>query len=64
VRVAGELFKLADGEPIVTEHCYKHTPAAMHALLALSGWRPRQVFTATAMPFRLWLCEPLAANRV
>jgi dimethylhistidine N-methyltransferase len=64
VRVAGELFKLAHGEPIVTEHCYKHTPAAMHALLALSGWRPRQVFTAQATPFRLWLCEPLAANRV
>jgi dimethylhistidine N-methyltransferase len=64
VRVAGELIKLADGEPIVTEHCYKHTPAAMHALLALAGWRPRQVFTAAATPFRLWLCEPLAANRV
>ena len=64
VRVGGELFKLADGESIVTEHCYKHTPAAMHALLAIAGWRPRQVFTAATTPFRLWLCEPLAANRV
>jgi hypothetical protein len=30
----------------------------------LTGLRPRQVFTAAATPFRLWLCEPLAANRV
>jgi L-histidine N-alpha-methyltransferase len=64
VRVAGELFTFVAGESIVTEHCYKHTPAAMHALLASAGWRPRQVFTASAMPFRLWLCEPLAGNRV
>jgi dimethylhistidine N-methyltransferase len=64
VRVAGEPFTFVAGESIVTEHCYKHTPAAMHALLASAGWRPRQVFTASAMPFRLWLCEPLAGNRV
>jgi L-histidine N-alpha-methyltransferase len=64
VRVAGEPFTFVAGESIVTEHCYKHTPAAMHALLASAGWRPRQVFTASPMPFRLWLCEPLAGNRV
>ncbi|HET9625174.1 MAG TPA: L-histidine N(alpha)-methyltransferase [Kofleriaceae bacterium] len=64
VRVgAAEVTFVAD-EPIVTEHCYKHTPAAMHALLASAGWRPRQVFTASPMPFRLWLCEPAAAIRV
>jgi L-histidine Nalpha-methyltransferase len=61
--VSGERIAFAEGEPIVTEHCYKHTPAAMHALLAMSGWRPRQVFTAAATPFRLWLCEPLVTNR-
>jgi hypothetical protein len=45
---------------MVTEHCYKHTPAAMHALLGMAGWRPRQVFTDQNVPFRLWLCEPHA----
>jgi len=64
VRIAGEPISFAAGEAIVTEHCYKHTPAAMHALLAMSGWRPRQVFTAATMPFRLWLCEALAIDRV
>jgi dimethylhistidine N-methyltransferase len=63
VQVGGEPIAFAAGEPIVTEHCYKHTPAAMHALLATAGWRPRQVFTAATTPFRLWLCEPLARNR-
>ena len=62
--VSGQCFQFAAGEPIVTEHCYKHTPAAMHALLTMSGWRPRQVFTATAVPFRLWLCEPIQLDRV
>ena len=63
VRIAGETIAFAAGEAIVTEHCYKHTPAAMHALLAMSGWCPRQVFTAPGKPFRLWLCEPLMMNR-
>jgi uncharacterized SAM-dependent methyltransferase len=49
----------APGESIVTEHCYKHTPQAFQALLAGAGWKPRQVFTATEVPYRLWLCEPL-----
>jgi dimethylhistidine N-methyltransferase len=64
VRVAGVDVTFFADEPIVTAHCYKHTPAAMHALLASAGWRPRQVFTASAMPFRLWLCEPAPAIRV
>ena len=60
VSVSGQPILFTAGESIVTEHCYKHTPAAMHALLALSGWRPRQVFTGAATAFRIWLCEPLA----
>jgi dimethylhistidine N-methyltransferase len=64
VRIGGESITFVADEPIVTEHCYKHTPAAMHALLASAGWRPRQVFTAVSTPFRLWLCEPAAGNRV
>jgi dimethylhistidine N-methyltransferase len=64
VRIGGATITFVADEPIVTEHCYKHTPAAMHALLASAGWRPRQVFTASPTPFRLWLCEPAASNRV
>jgi dimethylhistidine N-methyltransferase len=64
VAIAGAVVALAAGEPIVTEHCYKHTPAAMHAILTRAGWRPRQVFTSTITPFRLWLCEPLGGIRV
>jgi L-histidine N-alpha-methyltransferase len=64
VRVAGSTIALSIDEPIVTEHCYKHTPAAMHGLLTTAGWRPRQVFTSAVTPFRLWLCEPIRADRV
>lgn len=58
VRVDGATIAFAPGEPIVTEHCYKHTPEAMQAILSAAGWRPRQVFTASQVPYRLWLCEP------
>lgn len=64
VHIAGDTIGFAAGEPIVTEHCYKHTPAAMHALLTMAGWRPRQVFTSAITPFRLWLCEPLRPDCV
>lgn len=63
VRVAGRTIPFAAGEPIVTEHCYKHTPEALRALLATGGWRPRQVFTSPRRPYRLWLCEPLTWMR-
>src|SRR5690606_24540538 len=57
VRVDGALFVLAAGEPIVTEHCYKHTPEALRLLLAVAGWRPLRVFADSQLPYRLWLCE-------
>lgn len=60
VRIDGETIAFASGEPVVTEHCYKHTPAAMEALLAFSGWRPRHVFASTRAAYRVWLCEPRA----
>lgn len=63
VRIAGQTIAFAAGESIVTEHCYQHSPAAMHTSLAMSGWCPRQVFAAAAAPFRLWLCEPLVTDR-
>jgi len=63
VRIDGQIIAFAPGEPIVTEHCYKHTPDAMQALLTAAGWRPRQVYTSPEKPFRLWLCEPLTWMR-
>lgn len=62
-RIDGVTVTFAPGESIVTEHCYKHTPVAMQAILASAGWRPRHIFTATQVPYRLWLCEPLVWNR-
>jgi L-histidine N-alpha-methyltransferase len=59
VRVGNQTFAFATGESIVTEHCYKHSPMAMQAILGAAGWRPRQVFTSSHQPFRLWLCEPI-----
>ena len=64
VRIGNEDVTIAADEPIVTEHCYKHTPAAMHMLLGTAGWRIRQLFTSSQRPYRLWLCEPLAWNRL
>ncbi len=63
VRIDGTTIAFAPGEPIVTEHCYKHTPEAMQALLSGAGWRPRQVFTSSQVSYRLWLCEPLVTSR-
>jgi dimethylhistidine N-methyltransferase len=57
VRLGHEVVSLRAGESIVTEHCYKHAPHAMQALLASAGWRCRQIFTANDYPMRLWLCE-------
>ncbi|HEY4239513.1 MAG TPA: L-histidine N(alpha)-methyltransferase [Kofleriaceae bacterium] len=57
VRVGRESIAFRPGEAIITEHCYKHTPAALQSILAASGWKLRQVFTAREFPFRLWLCE-------
>ena len=59
VRIDGHTIPFTADESIVTEHCYKHSPEAMLAILAAGGWRPRQVFTAPDRPYRLWLCEPL-----
>jgi len=63
VQVDDTSITFAECESIVTEHAYKHTPVAMQAILALAGWRPRHVFTATQVPYRLWLCEPLTWSR-
>ena len=55
VTVAGEPVELERGEPIITEHCYKHRPDVLAALLAGAGWRVREVFADPHGRMRLWL---------
>jgi uncharacterized SAM-dependent methyltransferase len=55
VRVRGITIRFERGEPIVTEHCYKHPPVAMAALLASSGWRVECVMRDELARMHLWL---------
>jgi dimethylhistidine N-methyltransferase len=57
VHVRGEPIQFERGEAIVTEHCYKHSPDVLAALLDDSGWRVRQVFADPLRRMRLWLGE-------
>jgi dimethylhistidine N-methyltransferase len=55
VRIGALELRLEAGEPIVTEHCYKHAPERLAALLASAGWRVREVFTDPERRMHLWL---------
>jgi L-histidine Nalpha-methyltransferase len=57
VQLAGEPIQFERGEPIVTEHCYKHPPEVLAALLGDAGWNVRQVFADPRGRMRLWLGE-------
>jgi L-histidine N-alpha-methyltransferase len=57
VEVAGETIWLDRGEPIVTEHCYKHSPDAITAILDDAGWHVRQIFPDPHGRMRLWLAD-------
>jgi dimethylhistidine N-methyltransferase len=60
VVVAGERVAFERGEPIVTEHCYKHSPDVLRAVLRDAGW---QVHTEHADPhghMRLWIAARAA----
>jgi dimethylhistidine N-methyltransferase len=59
VDVGGAVIELAKGEPIVTEHAYKHTVQALRSMLHAAGWEVRQVLTGKEQPMRLWWCAPL-----
>jgi dimethylhistidine N-methyltransferase len=59
VDVGGDTIELAKGEPIVTEHAYKHTLQGFRGMLHAAGWEVRQVLTGKEQPMRLWWCAPL-----
>jgi hypothetical protein len=48
-------IRLQRGEPIITEHCYKHPRATMAAMLAETGWRVRRVDADPGGRMHLWL---------
>jgi len=57
VTVAGETIAFERGEPIVTEHCYKHAPAALEAMLRAAGWTLVETFVDPDHRMRLWLAR-------
>jgi dimethylhistidine N-methyltransferase len=57
VTVANQPIDFDRGEAIITEHCYKHAPAALAEILASAGWTTRESFIDPQGRMRLWLCE-------
>ena len=57
VTVWNEAVTFARGEPIVTEHCYKHSPAALEAMLRAAGWKVVETFVDPDQRMRLWLAQ-------
>ncbi|CAN5255550.1 L-histidine N(alpha)-methyltransferase [soil metagenome] len=57
VTVWHEAVTFARGEPIVTEHCYKHSPAALEAMLRGAGWSVVETFVDSDQRMRLWLAQ-------
>jgi L-histidine N-alpha-methyltransferase len=57
VTVFNEAVTFSRGEPIVTEHCYKHSPAALEAMLGASGWKVVETFVDPDQRMRLWLAQ-------
>ncbi len=63
VTVAGKPVRFARGEYIVTEHCYKHPPSVLEAILADSGWNLATTFADPEQRMRLWLAARAPAPR-
>src|SRR6185312_8566483 len=63
VKVGDATFTFARGEPIVTEHCYKHSPDALAQILRDSGWTVTRTFADPAQRMRLWVGTAAAAPR-
>jgi dimethylhistidine N-methyltransferase len=57
VLVAGVAIHFRAGEPIVTQHSYKHSSSRLAAILSHAGWHVRRLYCADDHLVRLWLCE-------
>jgi dimethylhistidine N-methyltransferase len=57
VHVGGEPIGFERGEPIVTEHCYKHPRRVLAAMLSGAGWRVVRVDADPRARMHLWLAE-------
>lgn len=57
VNLWNEAVSFARGEPIVTEHCYKHSPTALEAMLRGAGWQVVETFVDPDQRMRLWLAQ-------
>ena len=55
VLVDGTPIHFQSGEHIVTEHCYKHSPARLEAILGDAGWKVLRVDADPARRMHLWL---------
>jgi dimethylhistidine N-methyltransferase len=62
VDIAGEAIFFGAGESIITEHCYKHSPAMLEHLLVASGWRVTDTYVDPQQRMRLWLAHATGAS--
>jgi dimethylhistidine N-methyltransferase len=63
VSVGGHPISFRSGEPIVSEHCYKHAPPALEALLRQAGWSVLGTFADDNGRMNLWLAVRTADER-
>jgi L-histidine N-alpha-methyltransferase len=61
VRIGGEPIHFERGEPIVTEHCYKHPRPVLAAMLSAAGWRILRTDADPRARMHLWLAERAAS---
>jgi dimethylhistidine N-methyltransferase len=57
VRIAGQVFRFADGESIHTENSYKYEAGAFIGLAEASGWRTRAHWISPPPQFAVFLLE-------
>jgi len=57
VRLGDALIDFERGEPIVTEHCYKHSASSIAAMLEDAGWQLARVEHDSAARMHLWLAR-------
>jgi dimethylhistidine N-methyltransferase len=53
VLIRDERLELQAGEPLITEHCHKYTPATFAALAVAAGWRPVRSWTDAQHRFQV-----------